>query len=96
MAKVKVTETEILFRCPKCGQHRVPKTRWKMTGTVDNPTLAPSLKETVNPPSSKDYRPGIPTTVCHVVVENGILKFGNDCTHDLAGKHVPMEDFVID
>lgn len=31
--------------------------------------------------------------VCHLHVTDGMLNFGGDCTHELNGKSVPMEDF---
>ncbi len=93
MAKVRVTETEISFRCPACGLHSVPTGRWTLTGTVDNPTVTPSLVETLNAKDSKHHRPAIPTRVCHSKIDNGMIHFCDDCTHQFANQTLPLEDF---
>lgn len=94
MAKVRVTDTEIIFRCPAscCREHRLPRDRWTLLSPVDSPTIAPSIKETVNPKEHADYQPQHPTTVCHCVIEQGKIRFCDDCTHELAGQTLPMED----
>lgn len=36
---------------------------------------------------------GCKDAVCHIVVTDGILNYQADCTHELAGKAIPMEAF---
>lgn len=95
MIRVRETETEIVIRCPACGQHRVPKGRWTLSGTTEAPTITPSINETVNPPDHKDYRPGVPTTRCHSVIENGTIRFCNDSTHKYKGQTLELPAFEL-
>lgn len=82
------------FWCPACKQgHTLWVVRrsavpnpWQWDGNVEKPTVQPSLKiEGVR----FDGRPYI----CHLVVTAGMLNYCADCTHELAGKTVPMEPF---
>lgn len=93
--RVRETSTEIIIRCPACGQHCVPKTRWTLSGTADAPTIHPSIVETCNPPGSRDYRPDAATTVCHIVIRDGRIEFQSDCTHALAGQTFDLPEFVL-
>jgi hypothetical protein len=74
---------------------------WTWNGDVEAPTLKPSIRtrgrrdvtdeevgrimagEHVDPPEEH---------VCHTWVNGGTAKFLGDCTHDLAGREVPLED----
>lgn len=97
--KVIFRKNALLFECPaqECGLVRIPlegEPKWKWNGSVDNPTLSPSVRITWDfgePPNVKHNQ-------CHFVIENGIIKFDNDCTHELKGQKVPMlelaEDFL--
>ena len=85
------TETLVQFRCPgcKCGHaYRIkggPGPVWQWNGDKVKPTFSPSLLYTQpwgDPPVNR---------VCHIFVNNGMIQFLGDCTHDLAGKTVPME-----
>lgn len=95
MVRVRETETDITIRCPACGYHCVPKGRWTLSGTTESPTITPSINETVNPPEHKDYRPGIPTTRCHSVIENGKIRFCNDSTHKYKGQTLELPAFEM-
>ncbi len=95
MIKVRVTETELVFRCPAgCREHRVPRNRWTLTGSAENPTITPSVRETVNPKDHPHYQPRAATSVCHCVVTDGMIHFCDDCTHELAGQHMPLEEIT--
>lgn len=91
--KVKETETEISFKCPGCGSvHCVPKPRWTLSGTVDAPTLTPSLVETINPKDRETHRPTVPTSVCHSKIDNGRIAFCGDSTHDMRNQTCELPD----
>jgi|JI9StandDraft_1071089.scaffolds.fasta_scaffold37713_3 hypothetical protein len=92
--KVLQTESSLRFKCPACGEHTVPVPRWQLSGSVESPTIRPSLVETVNPPGP-DHRPHIPTTVCHSLVTNGKIEFLADCTHNLAGQTLELSEFIL-
>lgn len=74
----------VAFYCPGCRcSHVVPvegKRAWGWNGSTERPTLTPSLlTKTSN------------TDTCHLFVTDGQIRFLGDCTHDMAGKTVPME-----
>jgi hypothetical protein len=59
---------------------------WTWNGSVDSPTLAPSILTR--------FDSGDPTEsyVCHSFVTDGMVQFLSDCTHGLAGETVPLTD----
>ncbi len=74
--------------CPgcKCG-HAVPTTgphKWKWNGSMEAPTFTPSVLH------NKDGKSSLP--LCHVFIANGKIEFLPDCTHELAGQTVDMEE----
>lgn len=86
--------TALLFMCPGCaeqdgneGIHMLPvntvdkSPSWTFTGSVDAPTISPSI-----------LTRGAGDTVCHSFLRDGVFEFLGDCTHSLAGQHVPMPD----
>lgn len=58
---------------------------WGWNGSVDSPTITPSVKSTY-PTKEKEY-------ICHFFVKEGIAQFCNDCTHENAGKHIPVPEW---
>jgi hypothetical protein len=74
-----------IFQCPGCGFLHALDKRWTITGTDDAPTANPSVLNTQ--PWKKAG------TRCHLFIRNGNIEYLNDCTHDLAGKTIPMEDW---
>lgn len=84
------TEQRLVWNCPGCrcshGVPIAPEARaWKWNGDTEAPTLDQSV--VVDYPGPEGER-----IVCHSVVRAGEISFLGDCTHDLAGKTVPMED----
>lgn len=83
----------LMFVCPGCidmngssGLHMLPVTgegrpTWSFDGNLEAPTLSPSILTGKNSPN-----------ICHSFLKAGIFEFLGDCTHSLAGKHVPMPD----
>jgi len=61
---------------------KVPE--WDFNEDLKSPTFSPSLLLRSNHGESNSRR------VCHSFIRNGSWQFLNDCTHDLAGKTVPM------
>lgn len=85
------------MRCPGCKQlHQIwtkeftntsnpnhPK--WSFDGDMEKPTFSPSLlinKNRADP--ERDIHQ------CHSFIRDGQWQFLSDCTHELAGKIVPM------
>lgn len=78
---------------------------WQFNGSMDKPTFQPSLLlqwETGEPPVNEHNfdqwkKAPWPQTkkknVCHSFIRDGQIQFLPDCTHELAGKTIPMEPF---
>jgi len=102
-----VTYSALMFVCPGClaaeqgsGLHMLPvnttehSPQWTYDGNIEAPTLEPSILSHIGP-----YVDGAPTGICHSYLRAGVFEFLGDCTHELAGQHVPMvdlPDWVVD
>lgn len=53
---------------------------WTWNGSVDAPTLRPSLRSRA------------PPIVCHSFIADGKIQFLDDCTHELAGQTMDLLD----
>lgn len=92
----------LLFRCPGCEEnHKVmigagPGPRWAFDGDFDCPTFQPSIWVTWKTPSDVPEEFDDETQdikhVCHSFVEQGQIRFLDDCTHELAGQTVALPD----
>ena len=56
---------------------------WGFNGDYDKPTFSPSML------SNRDRVDGH-KPVCHSFLREGVWEFLGDCTHAMAGQHVPM------
>lgn len=80
------------FYCPACKTHhsfwtkKCPEfgynTIWWFNGDIYKPTVTPSIKVSVHR--------GKQIYVCHMSIENGIIKYYGDCTHNYKNKSVGM------
>lgn len=79
------------FHCPGCGHghgYRVQRNKrldgkwpvWDWNGDMVKPTFTPSLLVDQHRPESR----------CHLFVTDGMIRFLNDCHHELKGQTVPM------
>lgn len=81
-----------LFKCPGCNESHViyPDTmkgagaRWKIH-SINPLTISPSLLVRWEWGENYDKRR------CHSFIKNNQIQFLSDCTHELAGKTVPLE-----
>lgn len=79
------------------------KSCWQFNGDVERPTFSPSLLVRTGhhvtgqpkPPNCKhcEDEEHNPCTCCHSFIKDGNIQFLPDCTHKLAGKTAPLEDF---
>lgn len=82
------------FVCPGCKiSHRIPlgkdnPKRWKWNGSVDSPTLSPSILITTNWGDRND--------ICHSFVRDGKIQYLDDCTHHLAGQTIDLPDIAAE
>ncbi len=80
------------------------KPNWSYNGDPDSPTFHPSIlvrtghhvQNQPKPPNcwhcnNRDDGHSM-CSICHSFVENGNIRFLNDCTHALAGQTVPLPD----
>lgn len=95
----------VQFWCPACDDdHNVrvlPPNNWLWDGNVDAPTFYPSVKTEFLKLCKdaegrwtgnwvmKDSNP-VPM-ICHSFVENGMIRFLGDCTHEYANQTLPLE-----
>ncbi len=73
------------FHCEGCGNSHIYYTSWNFNGDLINPTFTPSLLNRI--PATEST----PEHRCHLYVENGKIKYLNDCTHKLAGQTIEMD-----
>jgi hypothetical protein len=72
---------------------------WTFNGDTEQPTFHPSLKISGTATPTEDdlvkILSGTPVepvpTLCHLFVENGKIRFLDDCTHPLRGQTVDMD-----
>lgn len=97
----------VYFMCPGCKQHHqvtIGAGGWQFNGNGDAPTFSPSVLVTRwvwHPPVTDDNlaewdkNPWEQTRVqftCHSFVENGRIRFLDDCTHGMLGMTVDLPD----
>ena len=80
-----------LVYCPACRQSHTFDERWKFNGDQEKPTFEGSMLV-----KGERYLRDEKRTlkfVCHSFLRDGVWEFLGDCTHEMAGKKVPMIDF---
>lgn len=92
MAKIKAVGNrgiDFQIKCPACkcvhGFNTSPG-GWTFDSNIDKPTISPSLLV-------KYYRGEEVHKICHSFVREGKIQYLSDCTHELAGQIVDLEDF---
>lgn len=83
---------EYHFNCPGCKMvHKVYLTKrpdepvWSWNGSVDKPTISPSILVRWNYAEKK--------FVCHSFIRDGNIQFLDDCTHSLKGQTVEIPEW---
>jgi hypothetical protein len=74
----------VTIYCPGCKMDHNFDKRWEISGTKEKPTVSPSILVRWNN-ADTNY-------VCHSFITDGKIKYLNDCTHDLKGKIIDMEN----
>ncbi|WP_145201437.1 DUF6527 family protein [Sphingobium sp. B2] len=97
---IKSNTDRLAFRCPGCNAQHVCSVNgantWQWNGSLDLPTLSPSVLITYNGPDAGQDRgdgKNAPPAVCHSFVTDGRIQFLTDCTHALAGQTVDIPEF---
>lgn len=91
--KVLTHETDdglyLRYYCPGCKHdHTVPAERWHWNKDVDKPTLSPSIRHRIQSEN------GTWVTTCHYHIQNGYIKYCDDCQHGLNGATIEMEEMT--
>lgn len=93
------------FDCPGCECLHGPRIEgehaWTWNGDTVRPTFSPSIlcratkrltDEEIQRVMQGETIEPVPT-VCHSFVRDGQIEFLGDCTHELAGKTVPLPEW---
>jgi len=86
----RLDDGSLAFDCPGCGMmHMVnvdkpERPRWTWNNDMVRPTFSPSVLV------RWEFRDRKPNKVCHFFVVDGEVRFCGDCTHEHAGKVLPM------
>lgn len=72
------------FMCPGCGKSHAWGDQWQFNGDYERPTVSPSLLVHWGPQDERK--------TCHSFIKDGMIRFLNDCWHDMAGKTVPIPE----
>ena len=66
--------------------------KWTWNGSMDKPTLSPSLN-VLNKIGVNEKNEPIYETICHSIIQEGKIQFLGDCKHELKGQTVELPDF---
>lgn len=107
--KIRISGEYKMFWCFGCKSYHRVDGRWNYNDNPESPTFSPSVlvypSETLsqypeNNLSFEDlekwcdkYR--IKTPRCHLFIENGYIKYLDDCEHDFANKTILMRDEYV-
>jgi hypothetical protein len=86
--------------CPGCKDYHMPDNSWQFNGDLDKPTFSPSIlvkgTKDISDEEAKRILNGEQINpihfVCHSFVVDGRIQFLSDCTHELAGQTVELEE----
>jgi hypothetical protein len=86
----------LIYWCPGCKRNHCvnvnPENKnlplWDWNKSLEKPTIRPSILVTMPDPSNR----GHDISRCHSFITNGQIQFLSDCTHELRGKTVDLED----
>lgn len=94
-----INNYSLSYYCPGCKRsHSInykmptnPQPVWQWNGSLTVPTFHPSVDCSGYEPTD-DFEIDKPYK-CHSFITNGVIHFLSDCTHSLAGQHIPMPDW---
>lgn len=93
-------DDRIIFWCEGCNTHHCINGGWSFNGDYNNPTFSPSILVRGSVPLTEDELDKVFAgeviepipLICHSFVRNGMIEYLSDCTHDLAGQTIELED----
>ena len=85
-------ETNHKFRT-KASKGSNPQPVWTFNGNMEKPTFGPSLRYFHPAHKNPDGKQIAEKTTCHLFLEDGLLRYLDDCPHILAGKSkIPLQE----
>lgn len=79
----KLSDDTVAFYCKGCKSiHCVSTKLWQFNNDYEKPTFNPSVLVT---------GPNMPR--CHSFITDGKIQYLNDCTHELVGKIIELEEY---
>ena len=90
--KVVQIQDFLAFQCPACKcRHAIYLARYEWNQDRSHPTIKPEiyLKQT----EFVELTCAVEHYVCHSKIENGIIAFFEDSTHELRGQQVELDDY---
>lgn len=93
-------QDRIIFWCPGCNTHHCVNKGWSFNGDFERPTFSPSILVRGSVPMTEEEMDRayngesiqLKPLICHSFVRDGNIEYLSDCTHELSGKTIPMED----
>lgn len=83
MKTIEKRDEIFVFKCPGCKCDHHFSASWQFDGDCEKPTVSPSILTR--------FEQDLKKIVCHIFIKDGMIQYLDDCTHELAGKNVPME-----
>lgn len=86
------------FYCPGCKEHHgfvaggLIQPQWTFNGDFEKPTVKPSILTRFGKGDGPDGIDNWKDYVCHIFITDGKIQYLSDCTHELAGQTVTMQD----
>ena len=87
-------------QCPACDEtHQyvvgAPGQHWGFNNDFQKPSFTPSMLIATNAPRSPEEKlHRVTYTQCHYFVRNGMIEYCADSPHALAGKSVPLPEWL--
>ena len=79
---------DLIYWCEGCGHcHCIPAQRWNFNGSLESPTLSPSVRHFYRHPETEAE-----ITTCHYFLKNGVLEYCGDCQHEFKGTNRKLID----
>lgn len=98
MAKLKKRIAEYYsFYCPGCKHEHVylvinDGSQWQFNGNMESPTFTPSLLNVEKGLNEKTGAFDVEKSRCHLFVTNGKIIYCGDCTHELKGQTIELQE----
>ena len=83
MAKIRITEPHLGFKCLGCKEEHFFNRTWQFNDNLNSPTVRPSIL----------VRHFTIPSVCHSFITDGKIQYLADCTHELANQTVDLPDY---